>query len=267
MSQAPITGTWTDGEGYEDYLGRWSRKIAPTFLTWIGIPPQRAWLDLGCGTGALTQALLDNCDPSAVTAVDPMEAQLLAARARISDARVTFHLAGGEQLPLLNASCDAAVSGLVLPFLPKPETALSEQRRVVRSGGTVGAYMFDYTGGSEIVRYFWEAAVALDPVARQLDTDVRFPVARLGPLVDLWRSVGLDKAETRCIDVPAIFAGFDAYWARFLGTYGQAPRYCMSLNEERRGALRERLRDLLPKRADGSINLIVRALAVKGLVP
>jgi hypothetical protein len=131
----------------------------------------------------------------------------------------------------------------------------------------VAAYVWDYAGRMELIRQFWDAAAALDPAAAGLDEGRRFPLCRPGPLAALFAGAGLAGVATRPIDVPTRFADFDDYWSPFLGGQGPAPGYAMSLDPQRRSALREALRARLPAAADGSIALTARAWAVKGVRP
>jgi hypothetical protein len=163
-----------------------------------------------------------------------------------------------------SGQCDIAVSGLALNFVPQPSLAVHEMTRTVRAGGTVAAYVWDYAGTMELMRYFWDAAGALDPAALALDEGRRFPLCRPDPLIELFTQAGLRDVQVRAIDVPTRFRDFDDYWSPFLGGQGPAPGYAMSLDEPRRDALRERLRASLPIAADGSIALIARAWAVRG---
>jgi hypothetical protein len=149
-------------------------------------------------------------------------------------------------------------------FVPDPGRAVAEMARVARAGATVAAYVWDYAGKMELMRYFWDTAAALDPDAAERDEGRRFPLCRPEPLAALFRGAALREVETRPIDVPTVFRDFDDYWTPFLGGQGPAPGYAMSLDEERRAALRERLRARLPIEPDGSIRLIARAWAVRG---
>jgi SAM-dependent methyltransferase len=258
---------WAAGSLYEPYVGRWSRLVAPDFLAWLGVPEGRKWLDVGCGTGALTQCILRNAAPAGVHGVDPSAGFIEHAEAHTADARASFEVGDAQALPAASASFDAAVAGLVVNFVPEPERAVTEMRRAVRPGGSVAAYVWDYAEKMELMRHFWDAAVALNPQARALDEGVRFPLCRPEPLAALFEQAGLSRVEVKAIDVPTRFRDFDDYWTPFLGGQAPAPGYCMSLDEEKRGALRERIRSKLPFRPDGSIDLIARAWAVKGLVP
>ena len=255
---------WAAGDAYEPYIGRWSRPVAREFLAWLAIPPGAAWLDVGCGTGALTGEILAAAGPARVQGIDPSPAYIAYARERVADRRASFAVGDARSLPLPPGSVDAAVSGLALNFVPQPDVAAAELARVVRAGGTVAAYVWDYAEGMQLIRGFWDAAIALDPHAAELDEARRFPVCHPDALEALFRTAGLRNVESRAIDVPTRFRDFDDYWAPFLGGQGPAPGYAMSLAEEHRAALRERLRAALPAAADGSIGLVARAWAVRG---
>jgi hypothetical protein len=128
----------------------------------------------------------------------------------------------------------------------------------------VGAYVWDYAGDMQLMRYFWNAAVALDPPVQNLDEGVRFPLCKPEPLRTLFLGAGLADVDVRAIDVPTVFRDFDDYWMPFLGGQAPAPSYAMSLTEERRVQLRDRIRAALPIVEDGSISLTARAWAVRG---
>jgi hypothetical protein len=136
---------------------------------------------------------------------------------------------------------------------------------VARPGGVVADYVWDYADGVRMMRHFWDAAVELDPAARELDEGRRFPLCRPGPLADLFRGAGLGEVEARAIEGPTVFRGFGDYWSPFLGGQAPAPGYAMSLGEERRAALRERIRAGLPTNREGEHHLTARAWAVRGV--
>jgi SAM-dependent methyltransferase len=261
---APAAGPWAGAASYEAYVGRWSRAVAPRFLAWLEVPPGRAWLDVGCGTGAVTAAVLDSCSPASVVGVDPSPAFLASARAHVPDDRAAFRAGDAQALPLDDASVDVAVSGLVLNFVPNRAAALAEMRRVVRAGGTVAAYVWDYADGMQLIRSFWDAAVELDPAARDLDEGRRFGDCRPEPLRDLLHGAGFGDVVVEGVVVPTVFTDVDDYWAPFLGGTGPAPAYVASLGEEQRSALRDVLGARLVPASDGSIRLSARAWAVRG---
>jgi SAM-dependent methyltransferase len=256
---------WASGAAYEPYVGRWSRVVACEFITWLAMPPGARWLDVGCGTAALSQAILDLASPDEIRGIDPSESYLTFARQQVGDRRASFRLGDAHALPEASGSYDAVVAGLVLNFVPQPSRAVAEMGRVARVGGTVAAYVWDYGGQMQLIRYFWDAAVALDPAISDLDEGQSFPICQPEPLLQLFRAAGLREVEGRLIDIPTAFRDFEDYWSPFLGGQGPAPGYAMSLAEERRHALRERLRATLPMADDGSIQLIARAWAVRGV--
>ena len=258
---------WASGDAYEPYIGRWSQLVARDFLAWIGVPHGARWLDVGCGTGALTDVILRDAYPAVVQSVDPSPAYIAFARRRVPDPRAAFMMADARSLPQQAGSVDVVVSGLALNFIPRPEVALAEMARVVRVGGVVAAYVWDYAEGMQLIRRFWDAAVALDPGVSSLDEARRFPDCNGTALEALLRRAGYVAVETRAIDVPTRFRDFDDFWTPFLGGQGPAPGYVMSLSEPRRAELRERLRATLPAAADGSIDLTARAWAVRGTRP
>ncbi|MFB4279594.1 MULTISPECIES: class I SAM-dependent methyltransferase [unclassified Nonomuraea] len=259
------TEVWAVGDAYEAYVGRWSRRVGKAFLHWLGVPGGRSWLDVGCGTGALTATILAVADPADVLGIDTSEGFLASARARITDPRTTFRKGDAQSLPLTDRRFDAVVSGLTLNFVPEPGRAAAELARVAAPGGTVAAYVWDYAAGMEMMRYFWDAATEIDPAAAELDEGHRFPLCRPEALRALWADAGLGDVTVQPIEVLTTFADFDDYWRPFLGGQGPAPGYVMALAEERRSALRELLRSRLAAGPDGSITLTARAWAVRGV--
>jgi SAM-dependent methyltransferase len=258
---------WAAGDRYEPYVGRWSRLVAREFVDWLGVPGGRAWLDVGCGTGALTQTIVAHREPDAVIAIDASPGYVEYARARTPSSRARFEVGDAQALPLTTASVDASVSGLMLNFLPEPGRGVAEMARVARPGGAVAAYVWDYAEGMQLMRHFWDAAVALDPAAAALDEGRRFPLCRPEPLAELFARAGVADVEVRPIDVATDFRDFDDYWTPFLGGQGPAPGYAMALDDARRAALRDRIRAALPIAGDGAIHLVARAWAVRGRRP
>ena len=256
--------TWSSGAKYEAYVGRWSRLVAREFILWLAIPTARRWLDVGCGTGALTQTILNIAEPDAVTGVDPSEGFLAHARATITDPRARFLVGDAQAAAIESESVDAVVSGLALNFVPDTARAAAEMARVTRPEGTVAVYVWDYAGEMQFMRYFWDAAAAVDLNARELDEGPRFPICHPDALERLFSAAGLRDVTTRAIDIATTFRDFDDYWTPFLGGQAPAPGYAMSLSEDRRTELREYLRARLPYDGDGSIPLIARAWAVRG---
>jgi SAM-dependent methyltransferase len=230
------------------------------------VPPAKLWLDIGCGTGALSQIILDVASPSKVMGVDPSEDYIAFARDQVADNRISFIIGDIQALALESAQYDVVVSGLVLNFVPHLGLAVSEMLRVVRPGGIVAAYVWDYADQMQLMRSFWDAAVKLDPAAFDLDEGQRFQICKPGPLTKLFHTAKLNNIEVRVIDVPTVFRDFDDFWSPFLGGQGPAPAYAMSLSEDRRTTLREEIRANLPIATDGSIHLIARAWAIRGVL-
>jgi SAM-dependent methyltransferase len=255
---------WNNAEVLERYVGRWSRLVAREFVAWLDVPAGGRWLDVGCGSGALTETVLALAGPAAVEGVDTSEAFVAHAADRVGDPRASFAVADAQALDRPDGSFDAVVSSLVLNFLPDQARGAAEMRRVVRPGGVVAGYVWDYAGEMQLMRRFWDAAVELDPDAAELDEKQRMTGCNPADLQALFAGAGLVGVETRAIEVPTVFADFDDYWSPFEGGQGPAPAYCVSLPEDRRAALRERLRETLPAASDGSISLVARAWAVRG---
>ncbi len=174
---------WDDAEGYESYVGRWSRAVGPLFADWLAIGPRRGWLDVACGTGALLEAMHDRCAPAALAGIDRSSGYLDYARRRLPPAAARLHLGDAERLPFRSGLFDVVVSGLALNFMDAP-AALAEQRRVAARGGIVGAYVWDYAGGFELVRRFWDAAGGVDAEATRHDPCRRFSICNAEALAD-----------------------------------------------------------------------------------
>jgi SAM-dependent methyltransferase len=265
VEQKHVSDTWERGSPYEQYVGRWSRQVAPLFLSWLSIPAGRRWLDVGCGTGALCAAIVDRCSPSAVAGVEPSEGFLKTAKDNLAG-RAVLYRGSATAIPLGDASVDVVVSGLVLNFVQDQRAALLEMSRVTGKGGTVAAYVWDYAGKMDLMRFFWDAAVQLDEGAAKLDEGVRFPLCHPEALEKLFASAGLEEVDVKPIDIPTPFANFADYWQPFLGGQGPAPAYAMSLDETSRARLRDRIRERLPTEANGSVSLTARAWAARASV-
>ncbi len=266
----PPDDAWASGNAYEAYMGRWSRLVAAAFVAWLDRPADGRWIDVGCGTGALTSEILTATDPASVLGVDPSDAFLAVARERVADPRVRFVVGGGEAIPAEADAADTTVAGLALNFAPDPQAMLADMRRVTVVGGTVALYVWDYAEGMEMLRRFWAAAVALDPAAQALDQTSgavdersRFAICAPDPLRRLATAAGLSAIEVRAIEVPTVFRDFDDFWGPFLGGTGPGPSYVASLDPDRQAALAAHLRATLPTDADGSIPLSARAWALR----
>lgn len=258
---------WNSGDAYERYAGRWSRAVAIEFLRWLAAGPGLAWADVGCGTGILASTILATCEPAAVTGIDSSGGFVALARQRIGDPRARFEAGDATHLPWESAARDVTVAGLVLNFVRDHDAMVREMARVTRSGGAVAAYVWDYAGGMQMMRHFWDAAIAVSPDDARLDQAERFPLCQPGPLQALFERTGLQAVTVRAIDVPTVFRSFDDYWTPFLGKTGAAPTYLASVSDDVRERIRLHLQSRLAPTPDCPIELTARAWAVRGVVP
>lgn len=257
---------WSAGDSYEAYMGRWSRQIAHAFVAGLDVPGGADWIDVGCGTGALTRSVLELAGPSSVVGVDPSEGFVAHAAAHVGDARARFVVGGAEALPLEDGCADAAVSALALNFVPDRGAALAEMVRILRPGGMLAWYVWDYPGGGMgMIDVFWRVAERLDPAAATLNEARRFPFCTAeGLAADLARA-GLTGGVVEAIEKTAVFPDFDAFWQPFTLGAGPAPGYLAALSPERRDALRAAVAAELP--AAGEIRLPVRAWSARAPRP
>lgn len=258
---------WTTAAAYEDFMGRWSRRLAPQFVAWLGLPGGLHWLDLGCGTGALSAAICAQAAPASVLGCDPSAGFIEAARERVTDPRARFAVCGAGSLPSRPGGYGAIASLLVLNFIPDPAAAVAEMRGLIVTGGTVAACVWDYAGRMDFLRRFWDAAAALEPAHRALDEGQRFVRCEPAALTALFRAGGLGEVRCEGIELPTVFADFADYWQPLLGGTGPVPSYVASLGAERRQALARRLEETLPRDPEGRIVLGARAWAVRGVAP
>jgi SAM-dependent methyltransferase len=251
------------GVRYELYMGRWSRLVATTFVEWLDVPQGGVWLDVGCGTGAVSAAIGDIAQPLAVTGVD-LSAELVAHASELSmSPAADFCVADASALPFADGIFDMVVSGLVLDVLTDPVEALREQARVVDASGIVAAYVWDYAHGLGPLRHFWDAARRVTPSAVALDEVVRFPATAPAGLERLFEAAGLDPLGVTSFDVEIACADFDDFWMPLERGQWSAPRFLAGLDDAERGALRVGLRAALPVADDGSISLSARAWAIR----
>ncbi|MGA7917644.1 MAG: methyltransferase domain-containing protein [Candidatus Acidiferrales bacterium] len=253
---------WNDAVGYENYVGHWSRAIAPRFLAWLALPTGLRWLDVACGTGALTGAILAGCEPKVVVGLDGSLDYLAAAQANCREARVRFVGGDANELSFRATYFDVAVSGLALNFI-RFERALAEQQRTVRAGGTIAAYVWDYAGEYEFARRFWDAALSVDPRAAAYDPGRKATICREHNLRDALEAAGCSGIETCVFDGHGEFPSREAYWHAFDGRQGSTSEYLALLTDEQRLRLRASL--LSTMNAQGPVKLKIRALAVKGV--
>jgi ubiquinone/menaquinone biosynthesis C-methylase UbiE len=263
LNDQSLSDIWERGDRYERYIGRWSRMMAPAFLGWLNCSSGLKWMDVGCGTGALSAAIVDRASPVSVIGVEPSRGFIRIAGHSLGG-NVWLSQGTGTHIPTADACVDVVVSGLVLNFIDNPQAALAEMSRVTLPNGIAAAYVWDYAEKMEMLRIFWDAARALDPGARSLDEGSRFPLCHPEALKELFTSMGLRKVETTAVGIQTVFDNFTDFWQPFLGGQGPAPAYVMSLEPNARAHLRDELFNRLPVEANGSISLAARAWAVRG---
>lgn len=258
-------GIQHNGAKYDGYMGRWSLRMAPEFLHWLAAPVATRWLDVGCGTGALTRTILDQCAPEYIVGMDPLETFVeYASRQRTHD-RVDYCVADAGAIPASAHTFDQVVSGLALNFMPDPDLALAEMKRVTAPRGRVALYIWDYAQGMEMLRYFFDAVIVTDPDSIHEDEGKRFPICQPDALRDAFGRAGFSDVVVDPIQIDAHFVDFDDYWNPFLaGLRAPGPRYVASRTEAQRELLRAHLLQHLPLRADGSFVLTLRAWAAQG---
>ena len=254
---------WTSGAHYDRWMGRWSRVVAHEFLKWLNLPAGLRWIDVCCGSGVLTEAIVERSAPASVVGVDISPEQINFARQHRARDNVTFEIANAMSLPFTDASFDVAVCGFGLNYLPDPPQGLQEFQRVIRPGGPVAIYVWDYEQGARFLREFWDAAIAIDPDAAAFDQARRFPMCTPDGLRALFADAKLEDVTTQALDIVTSFTSFDDYWEPILSGQGSAPGYLATRDPQTRAKIRERLRAALPTSDDGTITLPARAWAIR----
>jgi SAM-dependent methyltransferase len=259
-------GMFSEGDGYELFMGRWSRRLAPLFVDFAMVGQGDVVLDVGCGTGAVSFAAAEIPNVR-VTGIDPSSAFLRSAQGKDHDDRVRFQIGDASALHFADTTFDRTLSMLVVNFLPEPAAALREMIRMTLPNGVVAAAVWDYGDAMEMLRAFWDAAVASEPAVVPRD-ERHMPLTGQGELTALWRSQGLQDVEDRPLTIEMTFKDFDDYWQPFLSGQGPAGSYTVSLSDSARETLRGRLRRrLVNARPDAGLRLQARAWAVRGVVP
>ena len=250
------------GGAYDSYMGRYSRPLAVRFADAAGVAHGQRALDVGCGPGALTGVLVDRLGVDAVAACDPSEPFVAACTERHPGVLVREGRA--EAIPFEDDAFDCALAQLVLHFVSDPDRAAGELRRVVRAGGRVGACVWDFDDGMEMLRTFWDAALAVDPTAPDEARTMRF--GRHGELVELFESAGLDDVTEMTLEVASTYTGFDELWSGYLAGIGPAGSYCVSLADDVRARVEREFFDRLGA-PTGPVTLGAVARCALGHVP
>jgi ubiquinone/menaquinone biosynthesis C-methylase UbiE len=249
----------TSRSAYDGYMGRYAVRLAPLLIAFAGVQRGERVLDVGSGPGSLAEVLGDLVGPEHVAAVDPSEPFAAATAERVPAADV--RVGAAESLPWPVDTFDAALAQLVVNFMSDADAGVAEMRRVVRPGGTVASCTWDYSGGMTMLRTFWDAALTLDAEAPDEARTMRYHDPE--DLRELWLRAGLEEVETDALVVDASYRDFDDYWEPFTSGVGPGGAYCLSLDPDRRAALREECRHRLGD-PESAFTLSATAWAVKG---
>ena len=270
MGTAPAsTFLASDGDGYELQMGRWSKRLAEPFLDFVGCADDERVLDVGCGTGRLAFALMQRCRVQQLLGIDLAAPYVAHATRHNHDPRAAFEVGDACTLPCADRSFDRVLSLLVLHFVPKPQQAIVEMKRVARPGATVAACVWDARGGWVANRMFFDTAAVLDPEANERRArNYTRPLTRPGELAHAWREAGLTGVVDTTLSIRMDYASFDDYWAPVDGKDGPHAEYAATLDAAARIRLREAVRlAYLDGEADGPRSYSATAWAVKGTAP
>jgi SAM-dependent methyltransferase len=245
-------------DAYDQFMGRYSRPLAPLFADLAAVTAGQRVLDVGCGPGALTGELVRRVGPAAVWAVDPSESFVRAAQDR--HLGVDVRCAGAERLPFEDGAFDAALAQLVVHFMSDPVAGLREMGRVTRRHGVVAACVWDHGGGHGPLSLFWRAAHEIDPA---VEDEARGAGAHQGHLSQLFEEGGLRDIEEAALAVSVEYTAFEDWWNPFTLGVGPAGDYAASLTAQGLASVREQCRAMLPA---PPFTLTAKAWAARGLV-
>jgi SAM-dependent methyltransferase len=252
---------------YERFMGRWSRQLAPEHIAFAGVKNGDRVLDVGTGTGSLASVLEATMTSSEIVGVDPSEGFISYAKKNAKSDRTHFETGDAQTLRFQDSSFDQTMALLVMNFIPDHNKAIGEMRRVTRPQGVVSACVWDYDAGMQMLRFFWDEAVALDPAIEPKD-ERHMKLSREGQLGELWNRAGLVNVQQKPVSIDQAYESFDDYWGPFLKGAGPGGAYVVSLSDERRRELETRIRKrLLGNRENGPFVLKARAWCVRGEVP
>jgi SAM-dependent methyltransferase len=260
----PVAGAHTfevPGEAYDAYMGRYAHPLASEFASFAGVSAGQTALDVGCGPGALTGELVSRLGASAVAACDPSASFVEACRRR--NPGVDVRPGTAERLPFGDDEFTVVLAQLVLNFVSDPSDAATQLRRVTRPGGTIAACVWDFAGGMQLLRAFWDAARSLDPGAPDEQYTMRF--GEPGEIAGLFVEAGLADVTESTLTVSSLYRDFDELWSGCLSGTGPVGSYCVSLSAPAQDALREALRERLGAPV-GPFSLHAVARAARGTV-
>jgi SAM-dependent methyltransferase len=251
-------------DAYDRHVGRYSAQLASALIAFAGVGRGMRAVDVGCGPGALTAALVRELGAPSVAAADPSAPFAEACRARLPGVDVV--VAPAEALPFADGAFDGALSQLVVNFMRDADAGVREMARVTRPGGVVAACVWDYAGEMTLLRAFWDAAREVDPArAAAADEGIVMRWCAEGELADLWRAAGLCDVRFGPLVVSARYTGFEDLWSPFPTGVAPSGAFCASLDADRRGALHDAYRRRLGV-GEGPFELTARAWAVAGTV-
>lgn len=255
---------YNDGVAYEESIGKWSQAAGLAFLQWLEPSSNQRWIDVGCGNGAFTELIVEQCDPFSIVGIDPSDAQLAYARNRLqSHSRVELRSGNAESLGTSPASFDTAVMALVIFFVPNPQAAVAEMRRVVRPGGTVAAYAWDMMNHGFP---FDQMQAAMQELGIPPTYPPQAPISRVEALATLWSGAGLENVQTNTFRVSRTYRDFEELWRASSITSSVAPRF-KALQPEQAASLRQAMISRHAVAQGGSITCEAQVTAVQGLVP
>ena len=261
MAQAALT--FADSDSYERFMGQWSRAVGSRFLEWISAPSRLNWLDVGCGTGILSELILEHCAPAAVFGIDPQRAQIEHAKRQTFAQRVALRVARAEALPFSDGAFDVVVSALALNFIADRARALAEMRRVARRKATVAAFIWNFEAERSPS---WPMRVTMRTIGAEVPEIPGTEASSLIALISLFEQAGFREISTTTIEVKLTYADFDAFWLAQTPSYSPTTRVIDGMSEAQRQELMARVRTALPRREDGRIEYEVVANAVKARV-
>jgi SAM-dependent methyltransferase len=255
------------GTGYERFMGRWSRLLAPAYVAFAGVKNGDRVLDVGTGTGSLAAAVEASMPASEIIGIDPSEGFIAYAQKNAKSTRLHFEVGDAQALKFNDGSFNNTLALLVMNFIPDHNKAIAEMRRVTRAQGAVSACVWDYGAGMQMLRFFWDEAIALDPSIEPRD-ERHMKLSQHGALAELWRNAGLINIKEEPLSIDQVYSSFNDYWEPFTKGAGPGGAYVVSLPEDRRQQLEARMRKrLLGDRRDGPFTLSARAWCVRGEVP
>jgi ubiquinone/menaquinone biosynthesis C-methylase UbiE len=255
---------FTDGAAYDRLMGRWSRAAGEVFLDWLSLPPGLCWLDVGCGTGVFTELLLERCQAQSASAVDPAADQIAYARTKPANKLVDFRLADAQSLPFDDRTFDAAAMALVMSFIPDAAKAVAEMKRVVKPGGTIGTYVWDFLGNASPPQPLRTAVEAMGYPVPPMPGHHN---SQLEKLRGYFAGAALDEVGARTIEIEVAYPSFDEYWSAQTALANPPVQHIRKMTETELGRLKAYLREHLPTDKTGRIAYKARANAAKGRVP